>query len=182
MVKIAFHVGPETANCAFCYSIVEYLGKYLADIFAPEVLLDEGFGDDDAFINAANVDLFVTNIDDTGRADGRSEASHHTLQMDVYLFEANPVEDGVDKHLEVPPDKYVRNYDDAVETFPLFLRNFDLVFDEVDENVLEVRHSLLLFLLAAYVQGPVGNDLNEDTCTLRNIQFGFYSTLRASSP
>jgi hypothetical protein len=81
--EIAFAVVAEVADGGIGDLIVEYFGEYFADVFAAEVFSEEGAGQDDAFVYAADVDFLVADVDHAGGADCGAEAGHDAFEVDV---------------------------------------------------------------------------------------------------
>lgn len=44
----------------------------------------------------------------------------------------------MNKHFDVSPYEDIRDNEDAVERAPFFLRNFDAVLENIDQDVLQV--------------------------------------------
>jgi hypothetical protein len=81
--------------------------------------------------------------------------------VNVHLLEPYPVEQGMNQHLYVSSYKNVRHDEDAVETTPLLLRDFNAILDQIQQDVLEVRNPLFLILFASDVQSSVGDHLHQ---------------------
>jgi hypothetical protein len=111
----------------------------------------------------------MTDIDHTGRTNGRSKTGHHALQVNVKFLKANSQEYRVHQHLDMPADKNVGHDEDAVERTPLLLRNFNPLLHQVDQDVLEVGNTLLLFVFMLDVQTAVRDHLSYAINTFRKM-------------
>lgn len=58
--------------------------------------------------------------------------------MNIKLLEADAMKQRVNEHLNMPPDEDIWDDKNAVEAIPLLLWNFDPIFNEMNQDVLQI--------------------------------------------
>ena len=136
MEQVTLGIHSQRANIWICDSVTEYFSKDFTDIFASKIFSYKSFWNDDSFINTANIYLLMTYIDNASWTDCCSKACHDAFKMKIEFFEADGMEEWMNKHFYVSSYENVGQDDNAIKIVPFFFRDFYFVFHQVCQDVL----------------------------------------------
>jgi hypothetical protein len=132
MEQITLTVMSKRSYIVITDAFTKYFSKNFTHIFTSKILSNQSSRQNNALINAADVDFLMTNIHNTSRTYSSTKASHHTLHMNVYFFKSNSWKKWMSKHFHMFSDKNVRNNKYAVEGSPLLFWYFYTIFHQIN--------------------------------------------------